>query len=108
MSELCKLCGKPFLPAHGLGGSCSMFLTGGSVDEYRAEIASLKQRLESAVTQLTRARRIIADIDDYMARPGRGDWGEECACCMGELLDDDRPTMIVIDAFLQEHEKQNG
>ena len=52
---------------------------------------------------LESARQIIADIDDYMKRPGRGDWGEECACCMGELLDDDRNAIESIDATLARH-----
>lgn len=52
------------------------------------------------VEALEDARRIIADIDDYMKRPGRGDWGEECACCMGELLDDDREAIARIDTTL--------
>jgi hypothetical protein len=54
------------------------------------------------VEALREARRIIADIDDYMKRPSRGDWGEECACCMGELLDDDRNAIAKIDAALKE------
>ncbi|SMC45588.1 hypothetical protein [Novosphingobium sp. B1] len=54
------------------------------------------------VEALKTARKIIADIDEYMKRPGRGDWGEECACCMGELLDDDRQAIAKIDAALSE------
>ena len=54
------------------------------------------------VEALEAARKIIADIDDYMKRPSRGDWGEECACCMGELLDDDRDAIAKIDAALKE------
>lgn len=50
---------------------------------------------------LREARKIIADIDDYMKRPERGDWGAECACCMGELLDDDRNAIARIDAALR-------
>lgn len=54
------------------------------------------------IEALEKARKIIADIDDYMKRPSRGDWGEECACCMGELLDDDRDAIAKIDAALKE------
>lgn len=56
--------------------------------------------LQTVVGALREARRIIAEIDEYMKRPGRGDWGEECACCMGELLDDDREAIARIDAAL--------
>ncbi len=56
--------------------------------------------LQTVVEALREARRIIADIDEYMKRPGCGDWGEECACCMGELLDDDREAIAHIDAAL--------
>ena len=54
---------------------------------------------------LREARKIIADIDDYMKRPERGDWGAECACCMGELLDDDRETIALIDQALSTYRK---
>lgn len=54
------------------------------------------------IEALEAARKIIADIDDYMKRPSRGDWGEECACCMGELLDDDRNAIAKIDAAIKE------
>ncbi|XII74805.1 hypothetical protein ACGGKE_03675 [Sphingobium naphthae] len=64
---------------------------------------ALTAEVEALVTALRRARRIIDDIDGYMKRPGRGDWGEECACCMGELLDDDRATLITIDATLTKY-----
>lgn len=49
---------------------------------------------------LVKARTLIAEIDDYQKRPERGDYGVECACCMGELLDDDRQTIAEIDAAL--------
>ena len=52
------------------------------------------------VEALQEARRIITEIDDYMKRPERGDWGTECALCMGELLDDDRDALARIDAAL--------
>lgn len=58
------------------------------------------QDVAALVSALGEARRIIAEIDDYMKRPGRGDWGEECACCMGELLDDDRDAITKIDTAL--------
>jgi hypothetical protein len=49
---------------------------------------------------LKAARQIITDIDDYMKEPDRGDWGVECALCMGELLDDDRQAIANIDAAI--------
>ena len=67
--------------------------------EYRPLYAAPPVQSE-LVEALEDARRIIADIDDYMKRPGRGDWGEECACCMGELLDDDREAIARIDTTL--------
>jgi hypothetical protein len=30
---------------------------------------------------------VIDETDSYQKRPGNGDWGVECACCMGELFD---------------------
>lgn len=58
---------------------------------------------------LEEARRIISDIDNYMMRPERGDWGAECACCMGELLDDDRGAIARIDATLAKaKDRTNG
>lgn len=49
---------------------------------------------------LAEARRIIAEIDDYQRRPERGEYGVECACCMGELLDDDHEAIARIDSAL--------
>lgn len=60
------------------------------------------------IEALRAARKIIADIDDYMKRPSRGDWGEECACCMGELLDDDRDRITKIDAIITKAEAGHG
>lgn len=71
----------------------------------KANAAFIVQAVNShhrLVEALEKARKIIADIDDYMKRPSRGDWGEECACCMGELLDDDRDAIAKIDAALKE------
>jgi hypothetical protein len=30
---------------------------------------------------------IVDEVDAYQKRPGNGDYGVECACCMGELFD---------------------
>lgn len=68
-----------------------------------ARIAELEARGDALAGALRKARQVIADIDDYMKRPGRGDWGEECACCMGEMLDDDREAIASIDATLSQH-----
>lgn len=59
----------------------------------RAEVEALREAL-------AKARKIIRDVEDYMARPDRGDWGTECALCMGELFDDDREAIAAIDAAL--------
>jgi hypothetical protein len=60
------------------------------------EAGVVKQLVEA----LTSARKIIAEIDSYQKDPNRGDWGVECACCMGELLDDDRRAIADMDAAL--------
>lgn len=59
----------------------------------RAEAEALREALK-------KARKIISDVEDYMARPDRGDWGSECALCMSELFDDDREAIAAIDAAL--------
>lgn len=59
-------------------------------------IASAPELLEA----LRGAREIIAEIDKYQKAPERGDYGVECACCMGELLDDDRTAIARIDAAI--------
>lgn len=53
---------------------------------------------------LKAAHRIITEIDDYMKRPERGDWGVECALCMGEILDDDREAIAGIAAAITKAE----
>ena len=62
--------------------------------------AAFAEREARLVGALEAARQIITEIDDYMRRPERGDWGVECACCMGELLDDDRDAIARIDITL--------
>jgi len=54
---------------------------------------------EGVVEALIKARKIIADIDEYQSKPSP-EWGSECACCMGELLDEDREAIAEIDAVL--------
>lgn len=68
------------------------------------ELAERDARIAELREALGDARRIIAEIDDYMKRPERGDWGVECALCMGELLDDDRAAIARIDAILTKQE----
>lgn len=68
----------------------------------RRERDALQARVDALVEALTDARRIITDIEGYMARPERGDWGVECALCMGELFDDDREAIARIDAILSQ------
>lgn len=61
-------------------------------------------RMQSLEDALKKARHILYDIDEYQKRPERGDWGVECACCMGELLDDDRKDLAFIDSVIKECE----
>ena len=84
----------------GLGGPC---LETDCVECGRVALkiqAAFAEREARLVGVLESARRIITEIDDYMKRPERGDWGTECALCMGELLDDDRDALARIDATL--------
>lgn len=82
--ECCDFCGLPadYEPARTAAEAAS-----------RAREARLREAL-------AKARKIIRDVEDYMARPDRGDWGTECALCMGELFDDDREAIAAIDAAL--------
>ena len=36
---------------------------------------------------------LVDETDAYQKRPESGDWGVECACCMGELFQDDRASI---------------
>jgi len=36
---------------------------------------------------------LVDETDAYQKRPESGDWGVECACCMGELFQDDRAAI---------------
>lgn len=78
------------LETHGSQLACE---AADRIEALSAEVERLRGALRSA-------RQIIAQIDEYMKRPDRGDWGVECACCMGELLDDDREAIARIDAAL--------
>ena len=64
------------------------------VAEQDAEIARLREALG-------KANQIITDVDEYMKRPERGDYGAECALCMGELFDDDRTDIADIRTALE-------
>lgn len=127
-SRVCPFCGAT--PHHGLGKvqHCQLHgepfqhfsiwcprgcakITRANADIARRDWEGIDTRTPShsdLVEALRDARKIIADIDDYMKRPGRGDWGEECACCMGELLDDDRQAIAKIDAILTKAEAPHG
>lgn len=96
----------PWAFSFGHGEDCPLMGWDGLVYTTEAEaIAAWNTRTHSdsdLVEALREARRIIAEIDDYMNRPERGDWGTECALCMGELLDDDRDALARIDAALSQ------
>ena len=84
--------------ANGTGyGYSADALAAALIASIQAAFAEREVRLVGA---LEAARQIITEIDDYMKRPERGDWGVECACCMGELLDDDRDAIARIDITL--------
>jgi hypothetical protein len=52
----------------------------GLLSNREAEIERLRKASASLLT-------IVDDLDQYQKRPERGDFGVECACCMGELFD---------------------
>jgi hypothetical protein len=54
-----------------------------AADTLERQAAEIK-RLRSAGAALL---AVIDETDSYQKRPGNGDWGVECACCMGELFD---------------------
>jgi hypothetical protein len=68
----------------------------------REAVPALLDTLERQAAEIERLRRagvsllaFIDELDAYQKRPGNGDWGVECACCMGELID--RADSIRID-----------
>ena len=86
--------------------ACNQFCYAGNHPAMNAANAAFIVRACNSHYQLVgalgEARRIITEIDDYMMRPERGDWGTECALCMGELLDDDRDALARIDTALSQ------
>jgi hypothetical protein len=48
------------------------------------------------LSALQECLRIIDEIDEYQKRPERGDYGVECACCMGEMFE--QSDVLAIDA----------
>jgi len=42
---------------------------------------------DELITLARWAAQELAERDAYQNRPERGDWGVECACCMGEMFD---------------------
>jgi hypothetical protein len=69
--------------------------------EVVAERDSLQSEVKVLREALVKARAMLAEIDEYQQRPERGDWGVECACCMGEMFDgSDRAALAEIDAAL--------
>lgn len=76
----------------------------GDNDQSAAANARLIVQAPAMLEALRDANRIIADIEDYMKRPDRGDYGVECALCMGELFDDDRVAIDAIRTLLSQIE----
>ena len=62
---------------------------------------------DGLVEALRAARRVIRELDQYQSDPRRGDYGVECACCMGELLDDHQDAIAQIDAALSAIKEQH-
>lgn len=59
--------------------------------------AASKGRLGEAseLQRLARwAAQQLAEWDAYQKRPERGDYGVECACCMGEMFDAEDRDMV--------------
>jgi hypothetical protein len=58
---------------------------------YRKEAADTLERQAGEIERLRSAGAallaVIDETDSYQKRPGNGEWGVECACCMGELFD---------------------
>lgn len=63
--DLCRFCGKPFLPAHGLNGDCGMFLSGGK-HPMEGENAHLRDAVAALTEEVERLR--IAWWNDMRAR----------------------------------------
>lgn len=83
-----------------VGGADTSLLSTCFARHRTAAEAAFRAREARLREALTKARKIIRDVEDYMARPNRGDWESECALCMGELFDDDREAIAAIDAAL--------
>lgn len=46
------------------------------------------------------AAKELSEWDEYQKRPESGDWGVECACCMGEMFDaEDREKIAQLAAL---------
>lgn len=70
-------------------------------DDDAAGIVALVNAAEPMLDEIERLREALLDcvtiidtLDDYQKSPERGDYGTECACCMGELFDADEMRRI--------------
>ena len=52
--------------------------------------------------------KIVDETDEYQKRPESGDWGVECACCMGELFQCDRADIDTARTALSHYRSLNG
>lgn len=58
------------------------------LDKAKAENARLRALVDEAGKVVEPLVTFLSDADDLQNRPDRGDWGVECALCMGELVED--------------------
>lgn len=67
-----------------------------SVPQRDVVVEALKRVAQGAPERkaLVSLLTIIDDLDQYQKRPERGDYGVECACCMGELFDAEERVKI--------------
>ena len=62
--------------------------------DYTAQVRALQDLIASQADRIERLERALAnvlpllnDLDEYIKRPGHGEYGVECAVCMGEWFE---------------------